>query len=274
MKEASFDFSARVAVVTGGSGVLCGAIARGLAAAGARVVLVANRHPEVARNLADEIERSGGVARAFTADVLAKPSLEALAERILAEFGTVDFLINGAGGAHRDATTSPERSFFDLPEEAVRRVFDLNMLGTFFPCQVFGRVMRDKGHGVILNLSSWGAFHPLTRSVAYSAGKAAVTNFTQWLAVHLAQEYGPGIRVNALVPGFFVTEQNRFLLLDAGTGQPTERGRRIIARTPLGRFGAPEDLVGPALWLLSDAAAFVHGSAVFVDGGMHAWGGV
>jgi len=274
MKETVFDFHGKVAVVTGGSGVLGGAIAAGLASAGARVALVANRNIETARSLAGRIGQAGGNAMAFPADVLSRPSLESLAEMILKEFGKVDFLVNGAGGARKDATTSKDLSFFDLPEEAVRSVLDLNMLGTFFPCQVFGRIMKDAGRGVILNISSWGAFHPLTRSVAYSAGKAAVTNFTQWLAVHLAQEYGPGIRVNALAPGFFVTEQNRFLLTDPGTGQPTERGSRIIAHTPMGRFGEPEDLVGPALWLLSDAAAFVHGSVVFVDGGIDACGGV
>jgi NAD(P)-dependent dehydrogenase (short-subunit alcohol dehydrogenase family) len=274
MTQAVFDFHGRTAVVTGGSGALGGAIARGLAAAGARVALVANRRLQEAEAAASDIRKAGGAALACRADVLSKPSLEALAEKVVAEFGPVDILVNAAGGAAKNATTSPTLSFFELPEDAVRGVFDLNWLGTFLPCQVFGRVLQGRGQGAILNISSWGALHPLTRSVAYSAAKAAVSNFTQWLAVHLAQTYGPGIRVNALAPGFIVTEQNRFLLLDAATGELTERGRRIVAQTPFGRLGRPEDVVGPALWLLSDAAAFVHGSVVLVDGGMSAWGGV
>jgi NAD(P)-dependent dehydrogenase (short-subunit alcohol dehydrogenase family) len=151
---------------------------------------------------------------------------------------------------------------------------DLNFLGTFLACQVFGRDMAQRSSGCVLNFSSCGADKPLTRSVAYSASKAAVTNFTQWLAVHFSQEYSPNIRVNALMPGFFLTEQNRFLLTDEQTGELTERGRRIIARTPMARFGAPADLVGAALWLLSDSARFVHGTTLVVDGGIGAYGGV
>ncbi len=270
---ASFDFSGKAVVVTGGSGALGGAIARGLAAAGAKVAIVARSRMQAAEELAGEILSAGGTAIACSADVTSKPSLEALAAKVCAEFAAVDILVNAAGGAAKHATTSADLSFFDLPEEAVRGVFDLNMLGTFLPCQVFARSMQSRGHGSILNISSWGAFHPLTRSVAYSAAKAAVSNFTQWLAVHLAQTYGAGIRVNALAPGFMVTEQNRFLLM-LPDGGLTERGRRVVAQTPFGRLGKPEDVVGPALWLLSDAAAFVHGSVLLVDGGMSAWGGV
>jgi NAD(P)-dependent dehydrogenase (short-subunit alcohol dehydrogenase family) len=268
------DFSGRVAVVTGGSGVLGGAIARALGEAGAAVWLVGRSRPEAAEAAAQAIRESGGLAEAAQADVLDKEALLSLASRILAKHGRIDFLVNAAGGARKDATTAPDRSFFDLPEAAVRHVFDLNLLGTLLPCQVFGRLMADRQAGVILNLSSYGALHPLTRSVAYSAGKAAVTNFTQWLAVHLAQEYSPRLRVNALVPGFFLTEQNRFLLTEEHTGLPTERGRRIIAHTPAGRFGEPADLTGPALWLLSDSAGFVTGATLAVDGGMSAFGGV
>ncbi len=268
------DFTGRVAVVTGGSGVLGGAIARALGEAGATVWIVGRSRPEAAEAAAREIRQAGGHAEAAQADVLDKEALSGLAARILARQGRIDFLVNAAGGARKDATTAPDRSFFDLPEEAVRQVFDLNWLGTFLPCQVFGRIMAERQTGSILNLSSYGALHPLSRSVAYSAGKAAVTNFTQWLAVHLAQNCSPKLRVNALVPGFFLTEQNRFLLTEEGTGQLTERGRRIIAHTPANRFGEPADLTGPALWLLSDAAAFVNGATLSVDGGLSAFGGI
>lgn len=269
-----FDFAGQVAVVIGGSGVLCGAICEGLGEAGARVVVVGGSRRERAEAVAERIRRAGGSAEAEQVDVLSRTSVGGLAERIVAQHGRVDILVNGAGGARPEATTSDTRAFFDLPEDAVRAVFDLNMLGTFFACQAFGRIMVDQGSGRVLNISSRGAFLPLTRSVAYSAAKAAVTNFTQWLAVHLAQEYSTAIRVNALVPGFFLTDQNRFLLQDPAAGGPTERGRRIIAHTPLKRFGEPDDIVGPALWLLSDAARFVHGATIVVDGGMSAYGGV
>jgi NAD(P)-dependent dehydrogenase (short-subunit alcohol dehydrogenase family) len=227
-----------------------------------------------AQRVADQIVAQGGQAIALQADVLSKKSLEVLAQRTIDTFGHVDILINGAGGAKKEATTSEQLSFFDLPEDAVRWVFDLNFMGTFLACQVFGRYMAEQGSGCILNISSYGANRPLTRSVAYSAAKAAVVNFTQWLAVHMSQEYSPHIRVNALMPGFFLTEQNKFLLLDEQSGELTERGQRIIAHTPMGRFGQPEDLIGPALMLLSDVAAFVHGTTVAVDGGISAFGGV
>lgn len=269
-----YNFNGKVAVVTGGSGVLCGPICTALASCGASVVIVANTRIQKAQQLADEIIGSDGRAIAIKADVLSRKELEKLASKSLDEFGRVDFLINGAGGAKKEATTSKDNQFFDLPEEAVRWVFDLNFMGTFLACQVFGKIMAEQDHGVILNFSSKGAFQPLTRSVAYSAGKAAVTNFTQWLAVHLSQEYSKNIRVNALVPGFFLTYQNRFLLTDETSGQLTERGKRIIEHTPAGRFGRPEDLVEPALWLLSDGALFVHGTVLMVDGGISAYGGI
>ena len=269
-----FDFSERVAVVTGGSGVLCGAIRRALADCGARVVVVAHTRIERAEALTGAIRNGGGTALALQADVLSKPSIESLLEKTIGEFGRVDFLVNGAGGAKKEATTSPELSFFDLPEDAVRQTFDLNFMGTFLACQVFARQMVKQDAGRILNISSRGAYKPLTRSVAYSAGKAAVGNFTQWLAVHMAQNYAPNIRVNALVPGFFLTEQNRFLLTDRETGKLTERGQRIIDHTPMDRLGSSDDLIGPALWMLSDSACFVHGTVLTVDGGISAYGGV
>jgi len=272
--DRAFDFSDRVAVVIGGSGVLCGAFARALGQRGARVVVVGHSRFERARAVAREIVDGGGEAVALQADVLERASLEALADETTVRYGRVDILINGAGGAKKEATTSDTLSFFDLPEDAVRWVFDLNFLGTFLACQVFGRIMVEQGSGCILNVSSMGAERPLTRSVAYSAAKAAITNFTRWLAVHLAQNYAAQIRVNALSPGFFLTEQNRFLLIDPETGELTARGGSIVAHTPMGRFGAPDELVGTALWLLSDAAAFVHGAVIPVDGGFSAFGGV
>jgi len=274
VKKSIFDFSGKTAVVTGGSGVIGGAICRGLAAAGANVVIVANTQMGKAQVIADEIRSAGGSASVVQADVLARDSLRKLAEDVIGDFGTVDLLVNGAGGAKKEATTSKELSFFDLPEEAVRNVLDLNFLGTFFACQVFGKIMVEQGRGAVLNISSLGAVRPLTRSVAYSAGKAAVTNFTQWLAVHFSQEYQAKIRVNAIVPGFFLTEQNRFLLTDEITGELTERGQRIIRQTPMGRFGSPDELVPPALFLLSDAASFIHGETLVIDGGLNAYGGV
>jgi NAD(P)-dependent dehydrogenase (short-subunit alcohol dehydrogenase family) len=269
-----FDFTGKTAVVIGGSGVLCGALARALGRQGAAVVVVGHSRIEQAQQVAETITSQGGRAMAVTADVLDRRSLENLAGRTVEAFGGVDVLVNGAGGAKQEATTSEGLSFFDLPEEAVRWVFDLNFMGTFLACQVFGRHMVRQDSGVVLNIASAGADRPLTRSVAYSAAKAAVVNFTKWLAVHVSQEYSPHIRVNALMPGFFLTEQNRFLLLDEHSGELTERGRRIIDHTPMGRFGQPDDLIGPALLLLSEAAGFMHGTTLTVDGGISVYGGV
>jgi len=195
-------------------------------------------------------------------------------DRVLQAFGRVDALINGAGGNNPRATTGPSTDFFSIPPEAIRFVFDLNLLGTILPSQVFGRVMADQGGGNILNISSMNAFRPLTRIPAYSAAKAAISNFTQWLAVHMAQEYSPDIRVNAIAPGFFLTEQNRFLLTDKESGELTARGTSIISHTPMGRFGKPEDLLGAVLWLLSPASSFVTGAVIPVDGGFGAFSGV
>jgi NAD(P)-dependent dehydrogenase (short-subunit alcohol dehydrogenase family) len=206
--------------------------------------------------------------------VLDRLSLETARQTVLDRFGRVDILINGAGGNKKQATTSSELSFFDLSPEAVRLVFDLNCLGTILPSQVFGKQMVEQTEGVILNISSMNAFRPLTRVPAYSAAKAAVSNFTQWLAVHMAQEYSPHIRVNAIAPGFFLTEQNRSLLTDVATGELTQRGRDILTHTPMKRFGAPEDLLGTVIWLLSPASSFVTGVVVPIDGGFSAFSGV
>ncbi len=271
--KGTFDLSGKVAVVTGGGGVLCGCIARALSSRGASVAVL-DLSEEQAKKVTAEICGEGGKAMAVKADVLSRESLEAARDRVIDEFGRIDILVNGAGGNKKEATTSPEMEFFDLPPEAARWVFDLNFLGTLLPSQVFGKVLAGSGEGVILNISSMNAFRPLTRIPAYSAAKAAVSNFTQWLAVHMCQNYSTKIRVNAIAPGFFLTEQNRFLLTDEKTGELTPRGKTIIDHTPMGRFGDPEDLAGTVIWLVSSSAEFVQGVVIPVDGGFSAFGGV
>ena len=266
------NLSNRVAVVTGGAGVLCSAIAKGLAQQGITVVLL-DLALDKAEAVAESIRSEGGAGLALRASVLDRSDLEVAAEKILETYGRIDILINGAGGNHPKATTSDEMPFFDLPEESVRFVFDLNFLGTLLPSQVFGRVMAETGTGVILNIASMNAFRPLTRIPAYSAAKAAITNFTQWLAVHMAQNVSKDIRVNAIAPGFFLTDQNRFLLTTE-SGDLTPRGSQIIGHTPMGRFGDPEDLVGTVNWLVSPDSSFVHGIVVPIDGGFSAYSGV
>jgi NAD(P)-dependent dehydrogenase (short-subunit alcohol dehydrogenase family) len=267
-----YDFTGRAIVVTGGTGVLCGAMAKALAGCGANVAILARSREKGEATL----KGVSGPGRAIVVagDALKKETLHDAAKATLDEFGRIDGLINGAGGNTPQATTRPDLSFFDLPEEALRHVFDLNMLGTILPCQVFGREMAERGEGVILNISSMSAYRPMTRVVGYSAAKAGINNFTHWLAVHMAQLYSPRIRVNAVAPGFFITEQNRRLLTDEKTGELTERGRSIITHTPMGRFGEPDDLIGATLWLLSPAAAFVTGVVVPVYGGFSAFSGV
>ena len=267
-----YNFTNQVAVVTGGSGVLCAAMCRALAAAGARVVVL-GRRAEPCETLAAEIRAARGEALGMACNVLERDSLEAVAKTVLQTYGSVDMLINGAGGNKPQATTNAEQPFFDLSAEAIQQVFDLNLTGTILPSQVFGKIMAAQKSGVILNIASMSAYRPLTRVAAYSAAKAAVNNFTQWLSVHMAQEYSPAIRVNAIAPGFFVGEQNRRLLLN-DDGSLTPRGQQIIHHTPQGRFGTPEDLLGATLWLLSPASAFVTGVVIPVDGGFSAFGGV
>ena len=268
-----FRLSGKVAVVTGGGGVPCGAMSRALGRLGVKVAVL-DLIPEAAQRVVDDVVAAGGEAIAVKCDVLDRASVEAACSAVLERFGQVDILINGAGGNKKQATTGPDLSFFDLPSDAVQWVFNLNFIGTLLPSQVFGQVLAERGEGVILNISSMNAFRPLTRIPAYSAAKAAVSNFTQWLAVHISQEYSDKIRVNAIAPGFFLTAQNRFLLTDEATGELTPRGQTIIDHTPMGRFGDPEDLIGTVLWLVSPAAAFVHGVVVPVDGGFSAFSGV
>jgi NAD(P)-dependent dehydrogenase (short-subunit alcohol dehydrogenase family) len=268
-----FNLADRVAVVTGGGGVLCSSMCRAMAQAGARV-MVLDLLEDAARKVADEITAAGGVAIPWQADALNKKSLEKVCEGVLQKFGRVDILINGAGGNKPQATTSPDLPFFDLPQDAFQWVFDLNFTTALLASQVFGKAMAQQKDGVILNVSSMNYFRPLTRVPAYSAAKAAVSNFTQWLAVHLSHNYSPKIRVNAIAPGFFLTEQNRFLLTEKETGALTPRGQSIIQHTPMNRFGKAEDLIGAVLWLLSPAAEFVHGTVIAIDGGFSAYSGV
>ncbi|MCA9735075.1 MAG: SDR family oxidoreductase [Deferribacteres bacterium] len=267
------DFTGQTIAVTGGAGVLGSGIAKALLDTGANVaVLDLDKAQADAQFFNKGLEES----RILTAsgNVLEPESMSKALAEIIAKFGKVDALINGAGGNHPKSTTAPDKPFFDIPLEAFKFVMDLNLLGTVIPSQIFARHFADNGAGNILNISSMNAFRPLTRIPAYSAGKAAVSNFTQWLAVHLAQEYSPNIRVNAIAPGFFLTNQNRFLLTDEKTGELTARGKAIIDHTPMARFGNPEDLLGPTLWLLSPAANFVTGTIIPIDGGFSAFSGV
>ena len=268
-----YDFTGQTIVVTGGAGVLGGEIACALAGCGANVAIL-DRNTGPAAGLLERMGPAAMRAAVIEADVLDPASLQRAADQTLERFGRIDSLVNGAGGNHPKSTTGPASSFFDLPTDALRWVFDLNLLGTILPSQVFGRIMARQQSGCVLNISSMNALRPLTRIPAYSAAKAGVSNFTQWLAVHLAQECSPRIRVNAIAPGFFLTQQNRFLLTDEKTGALTARGQAIISHTPMGRFGAPEDLFGAVLWLLSPASAFVTGIVVPVDGGFSAFSGV
>jgi NAD(P)-dependent dehydrogenase (short-subunit alcohol dehydrogenase family) len=273
---AFYDFTDRTILVTGGAGVLGVEISRMLVECNANVVIL-SRNIERGEKSILEINKeikSQGRAIYIHGDVLNIETLHQANETIRSQFGEVDILINAAGGNHPSAITSTDLSFFDLPLDSLRYISDLNLLGTILPCQVFGRGMAERGEGVILNVSSMSAYRPLTRIPAYSAAKAAVTNFTQWLAVHMAQNYSPRIRVNAIAPGFFITNQNRFLMTDKDTGNYTLRGKSVIAHTPMNRFGTPEDLLGATMWLISPAAAFVTGAVIPIDGGFSAFSGV
>jgi len=273
-----FDLSGKVVAITGGGGELCGAMADALGAMGVKVAVL-DISLEKAETRAQAVIRSGGSALAFACDVLDSVQLRDCCEAISALWGAPDFLINGAGGNDPRGSTSVEfeepagegataQSFFDLDPAGFRNVFDLNFMGTFLATQAFSRGMVAKGKGSIVNISSMGAFMPLTKVAAYSAAKAAVSNFTRWLAVHFSHA---GVRVNALAPGFFMTEQLRFLHIDPKTGELLPRARQVIAHTPMGRYGQPEDLIGALVYLLSDASGFVTGVVVPVDGGFSSY---
>jgi NAD(P)-dependent dehydrogenase (short-subunit alcohol dehydrogenase family) len=269
-----YDFAGQTAVISGGTGFIGGQIACALASLGASVAIL-GRNLEAGERLRDRIQDDRRDALAmFVCDVLDRNALQVASDAIHKRFGVPDILVNAAGGNNPRATTTPQQNFFDLPPDALRWVFDLNLMGTVLPCQVFGQAMKERGRGSVLNVTSMAATRPLTRVGVYGAAKAAVSNFTQWLAVHLAQEYSPRIRVNAIAPGFLFTRQNRFLLQDEATGELTPRGQAIIDHTPMGRFGKPEDLLGATLWLLSPASSFVTGTVVPVDGGFGAYCGI
>jgi NAD(P)-dependent dehydrogenase (short-subunit alcohol dehydrogenase family) len=271
--ELELDLTDERIVLTGGAGILCGTLSKALARRGASVAVL-DIDEDGAEQQAHEIRQAGGDAIAVTANVLDREDLQHALSLVVESLGTPTTLINGAGGNKSEATTGPDKEFFDLPDDALRDVFDLNCIGTFLPSQVFGKAMVDSDGGNIINISSMNAFSPLTKIPAYSAAKAAVSNFTEWLAVHMSQNYDNKIRVNAIAPGFFLTKQNRFLLIDEDTGELTDRGSTIIDHTPMERFGEPEDLIGTILWLLSDSSKFVHGIVVPIDGGFNAFSGV
>jgi NAD(P)-dependent dehydrogenase (short-subunit alcohol dehydrogenase family) len=274
-----FDLMGKVVAITGGGGELCGAMAEALGAMGVKVAVL-DIDPEKAEARSLTVIESGGSAKAFRCDVLDTGQVRECYKAVCSLWGPPDFLINGAGGNHPRGTTSEEfhgppgssgpaaQSFFDLDPTGFRQVFDLNFLSAFLVTQVFSQGMVEKGKGSIVNISSMSAFVPLTKVAAYSAAKAAVSNFTQWLAVHFSRS---GIRVNALAPGFFMTEQNKFLLVNQKTGEFSPRGHKVIAHTPMGRFGQPDDLIGTLVWLLSDASSFVTGVVVPIDGGFSSY---
>ncbi|MDG5767722.1 SDR family oxidoreductase [Balneolales bacterium ANBcel1] len=268
-----FNVQGQVAAITGGAGVLCASMAWALGRAGAKIALL-DIGEEAMDALAAEMEAEGIETLAVRTDVLDKSSIEAAAKKTVERFGRVDILINGAGGNKPAATTGPDKPFFDLPEDAVKWVFDLNFMGTFLACQVFGIYFAEQKSGNIINISSMNAFTPLTKIPAYSAAKAAVSNFTQWLAVHMSHNYSTDIRVNGVAPGFLLTDQNRFLLTSETDGSLTDRGKTIVDHTPAGRFGDPEDLVSTVMWLVAPSSKFVHGVVVPVDGGFSAFSGV
>ena len=277
--EFNLDLTNKVVVITGAGGIICGGIAKALAPSKAKIAIL-DLNLEAAEKVAKEVQEIGGIAKAYKANVLEKASLEEVKEAINKDLGTVDILINGAGGNNPRATTSNEyhkvgeeyeKDFFALDESGVRFVFDLNFLGTFIPTQVFAKDMLGKKGCSILNISSMNAFTPLTKIPAYSAAKAGISNFTEWLAVHFAPS---GIRVNAIAPGFFVTNQNRALLFKED-GTPTARTEKILAATPMKRFGEIEEIMGAVKLLLSEEnASFITGTVIPIDGGFNAYSGV
>lgn len=268
----SFSLKGKKAVITGGAGVLGSTIAEGLAMAGAEVAICDIKN---ASETAVKLTEKGLSVKGYYINVMNKDEIQKCEGQVLKDFDRVDILLNAAGGNIKEATTSNELSFFDLPLSALEKVISLNLFGgAILPSQVFGKSMiKNKEGGCILNVSSMNAFRPLTRISGYSAAKAAVSNFTQWLAVHFAMEYNKNLRVNAVAPGFFLTEQNRFLLTD-GKGNLTPRGELIIKHTPMGRFGEDKELIGTCIWLCSDASRFVTGTVIPVDGGFNAYSGV
>lgn len=274
MTDGLFSVQDKVAVITGGSGVLGGAMAKELGRRGAKVAVV-GRSVEKTTAVSGQIEADAGVAMPLSVDVTDRTACENAAAAVLEKWGKIDFLVNAAGGNHPDATASPpEKQFFDLPSDALRFAIDLNLMGTILPCQTFGKAIAQQEAGSIVNISSMAALRPLTKVIGYSAAKAAVSNFTDWLSVYMCQNHSKNIRVNAIAPGFFLTEQNRYLLTDKKTGEYTPRGQSVIDQTPMDRFGEPDELLGTLVWLLAPASSFVTGTVIPVDGGFSAFSGV
>jgi NAD(P)-dependent dehydrogenase (short-subunit alcohol dehydrogenase family) len=267
-----FDIRGKTAVVTGGTGVLGAAICNGLSYAGVNTVIL-GRNERNGEAIAQEIKDKGGEALFVKADVLDAQALLSARGIITKRYGAIDILINAAGGNVAGAVIPPNKTFFDLNLDDFSKAVDLNLTGTVLPCKVFCEEMAAKGKGIVINIASVTSFRPLTRVVGYSAAKSAVKNFTEWLAVEMVRKYGEGIRVNAIAPGFFLTEQNRGLLTNPD-GSYSERGQSAINQTPVKRFGKPDELVGTVVWLCSDASRFVHGITVPVDGGFGAYSGV
>ena len=272
MYEVNFDISGQVAVITGAGGIICGVMAKEMAKKGVRVALL-DLFVENAQKIADEINAAGGEAVAVKANVLDRESLEQARQAVLDRFGRVDILINGAGGNKKEATVSPELDFFHLNVDAFKWVFDLNVTGAVLTTMVFGELLAKQGTGNVINIASMATYHPLTNTVAYCGAKAAVANFTEWMATHFNQNYSKRIRVNAIAPGFLLTTQNRFLM-QKEDGTPTDRGQRVLNKTPMGRYGEPEEMAGPVIWLCSEAASFVNGAVIPVDGGFSAFWGI
>ena len=272
MHEVNFDISGQVAVITGAGGIICGVMAREMAKKGAKVALL-DLFVENAQKIADEINAAGGDAIAVKANVLDRASLEEARDAVVAKYGHIDVLINGAGGNKKQATVSPELDFFHLDVDAFKWVFDLNVTGAVLTTMVFGELLAKQGTGNVINIASMATYHPLTNTVAYCGAKAAVANFTEWMATHFNQNYSKNIRVNAIAPGFLLTTQNKFLM-QKEDGTPTDRGQRVLNKTPMGRYGDPEEMAGPVIWLCSEAASFVNGAVIPVDGGFSAFWGI
>jgi len=270
--EQIFNLKGKVVVITGGAGVLASAFGDSLAKAGCKMVIL-DLSLERAAERAAEIVKDGGDALGLAANVLEEDSLETAKKEILNKYGRIDALINGAGGNMPGATIRPDQTFFDLKLEDLRMVMDLNFIGSVLPTMVFGKIMADQKVGTVLNISSMAAGPVITRVLGYSASKAGISNFTQWLATEMAQKFGEGIRVNAIAPGFFIGEQNRRLLTNED-GSYTDRGNTVIKKTPMGRFGVADELSGAVMYLLGDASKFVTGVVLPIDGGFSAYSGV
>ncbi len=272
MHSVNFDISGKIAVITGAGGIICGALAKEMAKKGVKVALL-DLFVDNAKAIADEIVAAGGDAIAVKADVLDKASLEAARDEVIKKYGKIDILVNGAGGNKPQATVTKDQDFFQLDLDAFKWVFDLNVTGAVLTTMVFGELMAKQGFGNVINIASMSSYHPLTNTVAYCGAKAAVANFTEWMATHFNQNYSNNIRVNAIAPGFLLTNQNRYLLTNED-GSATDRGKKVLAKTPMGRYGEPEEMAGPVMFLCSDAASFVNGAVLPVDGGFASYWGV